>query len=357
MVPIDVQADGLDVDQLARLAAERFGGSGGAEENVDVETSIVKSNDEVTKNNSPISSSCSSTFAAENRTTTTTHVAGKNGGTFASSSTTDHLQEYRAMVYCIPSFHNPTGTVMSHAKRVKLVELARKWDLLVFCDDVYELLGSSNATNIFPPPRLLAYDACPQNDRGGLSTSTEQCGNNYEDTGFGNRPTSTAAGTGTGATATGARTRQPASACAPPSLLQRGRHVLSNSTFSKILGPGVRCGWIEGHRSLIARLSRGKATCSAGAGAQFVGALIERNLRSGRQAAFLQDVREEFDIRRNAVYRVFYAAAADRLRTTNRETAAPGGSRDAPGWFSSPSCPSIWNNRRTRRRTKPTFLE
>ena len=35
-----------------------------------------------------------------------------------------------AMFYTIPTFHNPTGILMSSEKRKKVIEIARKYDLV-----------------------------------------------------------------------------------------------------------------------------------------------------------------------------------------------------------------------------------
>jgi 2-aminoadipate transaminase len=40
-------------------------------------------------------------------------------------------------VYVLPNFHNPAGTTLSGERRVKLVELARKYDLILLEDDPY----------------------------------------------------------------------------------------------------------------------------------------------------------------------------------------------------------------------------
>lgn len=64
--------------------------------------------------------------------------------------------KFWAMLYTIPTFHNPTGSVLSPEKSAKVVELARKYDLVVVCDDVYNLLhyGKDSVS----PKRLFAFD-------------------------------------------------------------------------------------------------------------------------------------------------------------------------------------------------------
>lgn len=69
--------------------------------------------------------------------------------------------KFWAMLYSIPTFHNPTGTVLSEAKSKKLVEIARKFDILIVCDDVYNLLYFQDETSSelrTSPKRLFAFD-------------------------------------------------------------------------------------------------------------------------------------------------------------------------------------------------------
>ena len=106
--------------------------------------------------------------------------------------------------YTIPTFHNPTGILFSDGKFTKidshdfltcecfteiqqaLIKVARKYEILIACDDVYNLLPFDSDT---PPKRLYAYDSFDDEDFKG--------------------------------------------------------HVISNGTFSKLLSPGVRVGWME----------------------------------------------------------------------------------------------------------------
>lgn len=67
-----------------------------------------------------------------------------------------------------------------------LIKLARKYDILIACDDVYNLLPFEEDT---PPKRLFSYDSFDDDDFKG--------------------------------------------------------NVISNGTFSKLLSPGVRIGWME----------------------------------------------------------------------------------------------------------------
>ncbi|XP_048744896.2 uncharacterized protein LOC125657961 [Ostrea edulis] len=94
---------------------------------------------------------------------------------------------FRRMLYTMTVHHNPRGVCLPPEKCRRLVSLARQYDMLMFCDDVYNLLTYTD--NGVPPLRLLSYD-------------------NKEDPNY------------------------------------KG-NTLSNCTFSKIFSPGVRLGWIE----------------------------------------------------------------------------------------------------------------
>jgi DNA-binding transcriptional MocR family regulator len=58
------------------------------------------------------------------------------------------------LLYTIPTFHNPAGVSLSASRRVQLLELARRYDLIVVEDDVYrELVFDGEA-----PPALRVLD-------------------------------------------------------------------------------------------------------------------------------------------------------------------------------------------------------
>ncbi len=53
-------------------------------------------------------------------------------------------------VYLMPTVHNPLGTVMNEGARLRLIEIARKYDLLIIEDAAYAFLEPD------PPPSLIA---------------------------------------------------------------------------------------------------------------------------------------------------------------------------------------------------------
>ena len=172
--------------------------------------------------------------------------------------------QYAAVVYVIPTYHNPTGATMPPAARQRLVDLARAHNLLVVSDDVYELLhypasaapAAPADIRPRPPPRLVSYD---------LGDGAAGCGG----------------------------------------------HVLSNGTFSKIMSPGVRCGWIEAHPALIRMLSNAAIVSSSGGSAQLMGSMLASAIETGEAAHMLHTTRALL-ARRMAAVRDAFAACAPR---------------------------------------------
>lgn len=99
---------------------------------------------------------------------------------------------FNSVLYCVPTHANPTGSVLSNEKREKLVQLGRKYNMLIICDDVYDILTFEGEI----PKRLVAYDL-------------ESAGENSNHV------------------------------------------VVSNGSFSKLLAPGARAGWIEAGETII----------------------------------------------------------------------------------------------------------
>ncbi|KAI8091027.1 pyridoxal phosphate-dependent transferase [Gilbertella persicaria] len=99
---------------------------------------------------------------------------------------------FSSVLYCVPTHANPTGSILSAEKRQRLVELGKKYNMLIICDDVYDILTFEGDI----PKRLVAYD-----------------------------------------------------------LESQGKSVvISNGSFSKLLAPGARVGWIEANERLIQRV-------------------------------------------------------------------------------------------------------
>jgi len=95
------------------------------------------------------------------------------------------------MVYTVPVHHNPAGTIMSNAKRQKLVDLAKEHDFTIVADEAYQLLSFEKID-----AKPLFYHDDPENPR-----------------------------------------------------------VVSVGTLSKLIGPGVKVGWIQAHEKVLKTLN------------------------------------------------------------------------------------------------------
>ena len=115
---------------------------------------------------------------------------------------------YKHIIYCVPTFANPSSRTMTLDHREQLVRIAREYDALIVSDDVYDFLqwnadpSAAEQANIAVSktahlPRLVDVDR--DLDSGAHRQDADDFGN----------------------------------AC-------------SNGSFSKLIGPGVRVGWTEG---------------------------------------------------------------------------------------------------------------
>ncbi|KAK0937509.1 Valine--pyruvate aminotransferase [Friedmanniomyces endolithicus] len=148
---------------------------------------------------------------------------------------------YKHVLYCVPTFSNPSSRTMSLEHRTELVRIAREFDVLLVADDVYDFLqwpadashGSLDAAmQTAHLPRLVDID---RDLEGGADRPDAD--------GFGN-------------------------AC-------------SNGTFSKIVGPGVRVGWVEGTDKFTYGVSQAGTTASGGAPSNLTSTYLTHLLASG----------------------------------------------------------------------------
>lgn len=72
------------------------------------------------------------------------------------------LGNYSAACYLVPTYQNPIGTILSEEKCKRIIHLARKYNVLLFCDDVYNMYHYEGK----PIKRLFAYDDVNDEDYG-----------------------------------------------------------------------------------------------------------------------------------------------------------------------------------------------
>ncbi|KXS18979.1 PLP-dependent transferase [Gonapodya prolifera JEL478] len=147
---------------------------------------------------------------------------------------------YPFILYCNPTFNNPRSTILHPTRRQRLVELAYKYHLLVVCDDVYDFLSYPEVEplpDVDPsvPPVVYHFDTDKEDGR-----------------------------------------------------------IISNCTFSKLFGPGMRLGWVEAGKTIIERFQSSALFISGGSPNQLTSALILPLIRQGLLDTHIGVLREKY---------------------------------------------------------------
>lgn len=137
-----------------------------------------------------------------------------------------------AFVYTIPSFQNPGGQTLGAERRARLAELSQEHGFLVVADEVYQLLYYYE-----PPPVAFGSLAEKQGD------------------------------TGT---------------------------ILSLGSFSKILAPALRLGWIQAAPNLVKRLLESAFLSSSGSLNHFTSHVVRHAIDLGLQDSHLLALRAAY---------------------------------------------------------------
>jgi 2-aminoadipate transaminase len=150
--------------------------------------------------------------------------------------------EQARLLYTIPNFQNPSGITLAGERRPAVLDLAQRYDLLVVEDDVYRDLAYEGRV----PPSLFALDA----DGG-----------------------------------------------EPPD----GGRVLRIGSFSKILAPGVRVGWLLGPPGLVERLIGSGLRNMSGGVNPLMANILAAYCREGLLEPHVEELREVYRERRDAM--------------------------------------------------------
>lgn len=161
----------------------------------------------------------------------------------------ERLAETRpALLYTIPSFHNPCGRTLSAGRRERLADLSREHGFIVVADEVYQLLHYFGE----PPPAL-----------------------------------------GT--------------------LTDRG-NILSLGSFSKIMAPGLRLGWIQTSQALMDRILDTGVVNSGGSFNHFTSEIMRHAIGLGLQASWLEHLRDAYRRRVEAMDAALHREIGDAAR-------------------------------------------
>lgn len=178
------------------------------------------------------------------------------------------------LLYIVPTHANPTGITVPDAKRAALVELARRHAVFVIADEVYAQLSWCDDL----PARMRHWDlqGVPPDDDAFDGEDKPLDASNGADTPL--RPTP-------------------------------GGHVISVSSFTKIMAPGLRLGWVEAHSSVLHRLAQRAYLISGGGVAPFASLVMLEAIRSGGLDACLTQLNATFARRCAALCDELSAAA------------------------------------------------
>lgn len=154
------------------------------------------------------------------------------------------LQRHRPkLIYSLPTFQNPSGTVMSLARRRRLLDLARRYQVPILEDDPYSELRYEGPA--IPPLKALDSPA--------------------------------------------------------------GGHVIYLSSFSKVLFPGLRVGWMIGAPPLVRQVALAKQSVDLHTSTHGQW-LLDGFLRAGHFRRHVEAVREAYRARRGAMEESLEAA-------------------------------------------------
>ena len=162
----------------------------------------------------------------------------------------EKLKEHQpALLYTIPSYHNPCSYTLSGTRRQELATLSREHEFIVVADEVYQLLHYFDTP---PPPAM--------------GTLTEQ-GN-----------------------------------------------ILSLGSFSKIMAPGLRLGWIQASHNLMDRILQTGVVNSGGSFNHFTSQVMRHAIDLGLQQSMLDKLRAVYRRRAETMETVLQAEFADKAR-------------------------------------------
>lgn len=149
---------------------------------------------------------------------------------------------YKYIIYLVPTYSNPSAKTISLNCRRELVRLARKFDALLVTDDVYDFL------------RWSPSDTLPESSIGDI----------------------------------------------PPRLVDIDREMpgydavwgntMSNGSFSKIIGPGVRVGWAEATESFVDQLANCGSSSSGGAPSHLTSTFVNHMIDTGALRSHIEQV-------------------------------------------------------------------
>jgi len=159
------------------------------------------------------------------------------------------------LLYVIPAYQNPTGATLTLQRRRRLIQLAQQYGFTILADEVYQLLHYGPP----PPPPLATMD-----------DTSDGC-------------------------------------------------VVSLGSFSKILAPGLRLGWVHSSPAIIQRFIDSGVAASGGGLSHFAAAMAQATLDLGLLQENLTNLRRVYTTRRDAVAQILSTDLAGQLHFNQPE--------------------------------------
>lgn len=141
------------------------------------------------------------------------------------------------LLYTIPTYQNPNGSVLPLQRRRHLIELARRHGFTIIADEVYQLLHYGAP----PPPPMAMLDDSP------------------------------------------------------------GGCVISLGSFSKVLSPGLRLGWVHSAPEIVRRFVESGVAASGGGLSHFAATLAHATLEMGLLQQNIETLRRVYGQRHDDV--------------------------------------------------------
>ena len=156
------------------------------------------------------------------------------------------------LLYTIPTYQNPNGSVLPIQRRRHLIELAQRHGFTIIADEVYQLLHYGPP----PPPPMAMLDDTP------------------------------------------------------------GGCVISLGSFSKILSPGLRLGWVQAAPDIIRRFVDSGVAASGGGLSHFAATIAHATLEMGLLPENIDTLRRVYGRRHDDVAHLLRAQFSDTVEFT-----------------------------------------
>jgi len=197
------------------------------------------------------------------------------------------------LLYLIPYHDNPTATTLTAERRARLVQLAHTHGFFILADEVYQFLDWSEGS---PPPRMASYDVADAQAEAEAGPSSGLGDFDGEDHAYDDKEEAASAG-----------------AALEP---RRGACVLSISSLTKILAPGVRLGWIEANPRILKYMVERGFVIIGGGLAPVMSEVVARALDSGWLWTHVERLCAVYSARASALCAACEAEAANGVAWT-----------------------------------------